>query len=82
MSLKAPDEWAEENGRRTGYPAWWRSVPPDVRALAQASSTSVENIVDWFRTEVAAEYPDEKWPAQATWAKVMKLLKDAPRADA
>ena len=82
MTLRSPDEWASEHGTRTGVEPWWAKVPPEVRVLAQSATTSVVNLVKWFRTEVADAYPDAAWPAEATASKVNKLLKDAPRADA
>ena len=81
--MRSPDRWAKETGRRSGgTPAWWESVPNDVRKLVQSSTLGAAGLADWFRTEVAAAYPDETWPGEATKARCERLIEAVRNATA
>ena len=81
--MRSPDRWAKETGRRNGGVApWWHSVPNDVRKLVQSSSLGAGGLVEWFHSEVAAAYPGESWPAEATKARCERLIEAVRRATA
>lgn len=71
-----PDTWAAKHGAKVGVRAWADDVPDEVREMVARSKASTRNLVTWFHTVVAEQYPGEEWPAKATHSKVDRLARE------
>lgn len=79
--MRSPDRWAVETGRGSSVP-WHERIPEDVKQLVAVSTQGPQRLVSWFHEEVAAHYPDEAWPKEATRHKCEKLIEAVRRAAA